>query len=456
MPWAPAGLPVLTVATLLKSGGDFSVRHVERLQGQIAKVLPDAEFVCLSDVPVPCRRIPLIHDQWVRWWGQIELFRPGLFTGPVLYMDLDTIVRGPLDDLLAIGNLALLWDFYRPAGLGSGLMVLPECARGEVWREWIRDPGRWMGECALGGDQMFLCGDLFHQRGEIKPSVFNPTISAFKAMLAGRDLSIDALPGNHDLEGKDASTYGNAMQELESLFGASVHVKPTRVGDVWVFPWFADLNELRAQLKKHADKDCDAVIHAPVNGVIKGIPDHGLEAKELAALGYRRVFSGHYHDHKVMEGGKVVSIGATAHQTWSDPGTTAGFILVWEDRIEHFPSNAPKFVDLDLPTVDQLAADGIDVDDYVRGNYVRLKLDDVSEKEIKDWRDDITNSGAAGVIVLATKKNLATARTGAGAASSAISLGASVEHYIRADMKPALLIEEISREAQDVLMEAQS
>lgn len=87
---------MLTVATLLRSGGDFTVRHVARLRDQIAKVLPDARFVCLSDVAVPCDRIPLIHDNWVRWWGQLELFRPNLFTGPVLYMDLDTtVLRDP-------------------------------------------------------------------------------------------------------------------------------------------------------------------------------------------------------------------------------------------------------------------------------------------------------------------------------------------------------------------------
>jgi DNA repair exonuclease SbcCD nuclease subunit len=301
-----------------------------------------------------------------------------------------------------------------------------------------------------GGDRMILAGDLFHQRGEIKPSVFNPTVQAFQKICGG--IRIVAIPGNHDLEGKDADTYGNAMQALEQIPDFQVAVEPYRMGDVWVFPWYQDLDVLRGHLKAHADPDCDAVIHAPVNGVIKGIPDHGLEAAELAALGYRRVFSGHYHDHKVMEGGKVISIGATAHQTWSDPGTKAGFILVYADRIEHHESAAPQFIDLDNATIDAL---GDNIDTTVAGNYVRLKLTEVSEKEIKEWREAITDSGAAGCIILATKKNPATVRTGAGAASAAVSLGASIEHFIRKDMKP-LLIEDVSKEAQDVLMEAQS
>lgn len=302
-----------------------------------------------------------------------------------------------------------------------------------------------------GGDRMILAGDLFHQRGEIKPSVFNPTVRAFQKICGA--IRIAAIPGNHDLEGKDADTYGNAMQALEQIPDFQVAVEPYLCGEVWVFPWYQDLDVLRGHLKTHADPKLDAVIHAPVNGVIKGIPDHGLEAAELAAMGYRRVFSGHYHDHKVMEGGKVISIGATAHQTWSDPGTKAGFILVYPDRIEHHESAAPQFLDLDNATIDALGVNDIDL--AVKGNYVRLKLTDVSEKEIKEWRETITDAGAAGCIILATKKNPATVRTGAGAASSAVSLGASVEHFIRNDMKPAM-IEDVSKEAQDVLMEAQS
>lgn len=303
-----------------------------------------------------------------------------------------------------------------------------------------------------GGDTLIGAGDLFHNRGEIKPSVFNPTVKQFQSH-SGRWKDV-LIPGNHDLEGKDASELGNAMQALDALPSCTVCMEPTLVGDVWVFPWFQDLNVLRAEMTKRADPTKDAIIHAPVNGVIKGIPDHGLEAAELAAMGYRRVFSGHYHDHKVMEGGKVISIGATTHQTWSDPGTGAGFILVYEDRIEFHESEAPKFVDLTHELIEEADAHGLSVGDLVEGNYVRIKLTDVTEKEIKEWRQSTLDRGARGCIVLATKKNPATVRTGAGGAT-AVSLAASVEHFIRNDMKP-LLVEDISLLAQEVLSEAQS
>lgn len=300
----------------------------------------------------------------------------------------------------------------------------------------------------LGGDTMFLAGDLFHQRGEIKPSVFNPTHTTFEnAANSYPHISTFAIPGNHDLEGNEASSLGNAMQALSAIETFNAYVEPTLVGDVLVFPWYADLNKLRQAMRDRADPSKDALIHAPVNGVIKGIPNHGLEADELASMGYRRVFAGHYHDHRVMEGGKVVSIGATTHQTWSDPGTKAGFLIVYEDRIEHIPTAAPLFVDLDLSRIE----DEHHLADLVAGNYARVKLTDVTDKEINLWRADLTKAGALGSIVLATKRTTATARTGA-AAKSAVSLAASVEHFVRNDLKP-LLADDVSKEAQSILSE---
>lgn len=308
---------------------------------------------------------------------------------------------------------------------------------------------------ASGGTHHFGAGDLFHQRGEIKPSVFNPTYDSFQAVVGVEE---HFLTGNHDLEGKDSSSLGNAMQALDALPHFTAHTQPALVGDVLVVPWIQDLNELRSVLKAWSSEpnasSTDVIIHAPVNGVLKGIPDHGLEASELAAYGFRRVFSGHYHNHVVMEGGKVFSVGATTHQTWSDPGTKAGFLLVYEDRVEFHENEAPKFIDLTLELVDDTESLGGSVEDLVKGNYVRMKLTDVTEREIKEWRVTLEQSGAAGVTIIATKKAAATARTGAGVKAGS-SLGSSVEHFIRNDLKPQL-VEKVSKLAQDVLQEAQS
>lgn len=294
-----------------------------------------------------------------------------------------------------------------------------------------------------GGTSLFHAGDLFHVRGEIKPSVFNPTERSFRKML-GCTAQIIAIPGNHDLEGDEADELGNAMQTLANISNFHVCTQVDMMGDVFVFPWCHDLDVLRSRLKKHADPTKDAIIHAPVDGVLKGIPSKSLSPSELAAMGYRRVFAGHYHNHVSFLGGKVVSIGASTHQTWSDPGSTAGFILVYEDRIEHIPTGAPLFVDVDFDK---------DIETQVRGNYCRLKLTDVTEKELKQWRVDLEKFGALGVNLIVTKKATNGRPTTSAAASTSIDV--SVANYIKDDMKPFLL-NEVTDLADEVLQEARA
>ena len=93
---------MLTVACVLSTNDDrrqYDASHVERLRKMVAKHLTSIHrFVCLSDVDVPCERIRLTED-WVGWWAKIELFRPGLFEGRMLYFDLDVTTVGELDSI---------------------------------------------------------------------------------------------------------------------------------------------------------------------------------------------------------------------------------------------------------------------------------------------------------------------------------------------------------------------
>ncbi len=115
---------MLTVACVLKSGGIYDATWVSRLKAGVARHLPlKHRFVCLSDVDVPCERIPLEHD-WPGWWSKIELFRLG--DDPVLFFDLDTVIVGDLSDVASAAlseQFCILRDFYRLGdGLGSGVM----------------------------------------------------------------------------------------------------------------------------------------------------------------------------------------------------------------------------------------------------------------------------------------------------------------------------------------------
>jgi hypothetical protein len=106
---------LITVACVLKSGGRYDAEWVAKLKRGVEKYLTiDHRFVCLSDVDVPCRRIPL-ETNWQGWWSKIELFRYGLFAGPVLYFDLDTVIVGSLDKIAAHDHrFTMAHEFYRP------------------------------------------------------------------------------------------------------------------------------------------------------------------------------------------------------------------------------------------------------------------------------------------------------------------------------------------------------
>lgn len=122
----------MIVACVLRSGGIYDAIWVARLRAGVARHLPiKHRFICLSDVPdLPCERIPLKHD-WPAWWAKLELFR---LPGPVLIFDLDTAIVGDIGDLARVAmthRFAILRDFYRPDGLGSGVMAFRD---GDVMR----------------------------------------------------------------------------------------------------------------------------------------------------------------------------------------------------------------------------------------------------------------------------------------------------------------------------------
>lgn len=85
-----------TLLTVLRSGGDYLPEHVEALRDQAARHAPGLAFRCLSDVDVP-GRIPMRTD-WPGWWAKIEALG---VPGPALYLDLDSVIRAPLDRMLA-------------------------------------------------------------------------------------------------------------------------------------------------------------------------------------------------------------------------------------------------------------------------------------------------------------------------------------------------------------------
>jgi hypothetical protein len=67
---------MLTICTVLRSGGEFKPEHVYTMQDMCYQYIKKHEFTfqCLSNLQdLNCNTINLSHN-WPKWWSKIELF----------------------------------------------------------------------------------------------------------------------------------------------------------------------------------------------------------------------------------------------------------------------------------------------------------------------------------------------------------------------------------------------
>lgn len=301
-----------------------------------------------------------------------------------------------------------------------------------------------------GGNLLVHAGDLFHVRGNIQPSVLNPTLRAYEHIIQDLKMNVIMIPGNHDMEGRDSHKNTNAIEALAKV-GVTVCNETLVTRGLVLIPWRATIDQLKVDLmaleKNQGSEHRDLIIHAPVDNVIAGIPDHGLTAEWLGDLNFKRVFSGHYHNHKSFGNG-VYSIGATTHQTWGDVGSRAGFLLVDDDEVSYRASHAPSFIDLDFNETDEE-----DIPLIVDGNYVRVRLELKHESEINELRDYLVNEcGAVGVVIHPIKKSSVLGRSGT-TVKSGEKIETSISEFISGkkyenQKKLNILCEEIIKEVE--------
>lgn len=93
---------MITIACVLRSGGKvgYDSTWVDKLHNMIRRnTTRPFRFVCLSDTPVNCERIELSTTA-PGYWAKLQLFEQGLFAGPTLYFDLDTVICNNIDLLI--------------------------------------------------------------------------------------------------------------------------------------------------------------------------------------------------------------------------------------------------------------------------------------------------------------------------------------------------------------------
>lgn len=85
----------------VKWGDKYGPEWVYRLRDMVKKHLSfPHQFVCMTDQPIDdvyC--LPCAPDL-PTWWAKVGLFRPGLFFGLNLYLDLDIVITDSIDDMV--------------------------------------------------------------------------------------------------------------------------------------------------------------------------------------------------------------------------------------------------------------------------------------------------------------------------------------------------------------------
>lgn len=105
----------------------------------MARFAPPHRFACLSDCDVSgVDTIPLKHD-WPRWWPIIEVFRPGLFDGRVLYLDLADLIVGDLAPLASQPGFVVAPEpiVPGPGKMCSGVMLF-SATDNEIYKRFDR------------------------------------------------------------------------------------------------------------------------------------------------------------------------------------------------------------------------------------------------------------------------------------------------------------------------------
>lgn len=116
-------MPRVTVVCVLKSGGVYTPDWAAKLRAGVSRNMSrDHEFICLSDMVVHGVETRPLRQGWKGWWSKIELFEKSRFSGPVLYLDLDCIIVGPLDHLVCEDGFTMCSDFLKPQDKNSSVM----------------------------------------------------------------------------------------------------------------------------------------------------------------------------------------------------------------------------------------------------------------------------------------------------------------------------------------------
>lgn len=170
----------------LKKGDKYGPEYVNTLAAMVQRnvQMTGHDFVCFTDDPAGIhphiRTAPLPYNA-PKWWGKMGLYMPtipGINTGRILFLDLDVVITGPLDDLLEYpSDFAMAKDW--PTGAwaaidsrdddgNSSVVLLKVGAVPQIWERYV-EAGKPTPESP--GDQEWI-NAAFPRLSELLPERF--------------------------------------------------------------------------------------------------------------------------------------------------------------------------------------------------------------------------------------------------------------------------------------------
>jgi DNA repair exonuclease SbcCD nuclease subunit len=193
--------------------------------------------------------------------------------------------------------------------------------------------------------QILHLGDYYEHRKFVNFKALNHNRRVFLEPLRDNGISMDIIPGNHDVFYKNTNDLC-ALKELLGHFKNNVNIimKPTVLDysgcDVAVVPWINNEN-----YKEYTDfiKNCKASIlgaHLELIGfdLYPGMPNpHGMSTEIFNR--FETVMSGHFHTKS--SNGNIHYLGAQMEFTWNDVDDPKYFHILDTDTREITPVHNP-------------------------------------------------------------------------------------------------------------------
>ena len=154
----------------LKWGSKYGPEYVNRLYASVKRNTTLAfTFHCFTDDSTgfnsEINSYPLKYNL-TGWWHKLYFFSAEFpLTGRIVYMDLDTLITGNIDDILGYNEgFVVLRDFYTGIwptiqgndNVGSGLMSFEAHKHVDLWRDFILEAPTISFNLQKQGDQAWI------------------------------------------------------------------------------------------------------------------------------------------------------------------------------------------------------------------------------------------------------------------------------------------------------------